>query len=193
MILTANGGKGGRGPGSSSPPPGGAGWHRVREHPGSARRYRRCGGARPHLRWWWRRRFRVTRRSRRPREKRVRHHPRCGWHRRPRRWCRRGGWHLKHQRGTRHRTRRWFRWRRRRQHELLPGRGGREQRHPHPHLDHSGSPRTPVRTTLSSDTTTPGEYLSLVNTDTSRGLNTGYGSPYGWGIGAGRGDGSPQR
>ena len=49
---------------------------------------------------------------------------------------------------------------------------------------------TPVVTTITSTTSTPHEYLNLVNTDQGTGLNTGYRSGYGWGIGYGRGDGS---
>ena len=49
---------------------------------------------------------------------------------------------------------------------------------------------TPIATTVSSDTTTPGTYLSLVNTDNRTGLAPGEGSIYGWGIGNGRATGA---
>ena len=44
---------------------------------------------------------------------------------------------------------------------------------------------TPVVTTVTSNTTTPHEYLTVVNTGTSHGLTNGQRQQYGWGIGYG--------
>ena len=49
---------------------------------------------------------------------------------------------------------------------------------------------TAVATTISSDNTTPGQYLNLVNTDIAHGHSPGSGSLYGWGIGYGHTSGT---